>query len=64
MPFGANGWHTTPGDYPWPYAAPGPMTDAERFMFETCGFLVVPGALSPAGAARRVVRNPRQSDAT
>jgi ectoine hydroxylase len=31
-----------------PIAKPGPLTDAERFMFESAGYLVIPGALSPA----------------
>lgn len=30
-----------------PLAKPGPMTDVERFMFDTAGYLVIPGALSP-----------------
>jgi ectoine hydroxylase len=30
-----------------PLAQPGPMTEAERFMFDTMGYLVIPGALSP-----------------
>ncbi len=29
-----------------PIAKPGPLTDEERFMFETCGYLVIPDALS------------------
>ncbi len=29
-----------------PIAKPGPMTERERFMFETTGYLVIPGALS------------------
>ena len=51
MPAGPHGWHAAPGTAPLPYGAPGPMTPAEHFMFETCGFLIVPGALSPAVAA-------------
>lgn len=30
-----------------PIAQPGPLTDRERFMFESTGYLVIPGALSP-----------------
>ena len=30
-----------------PIAAPGPLTDEERFMFETFGYLVIPDALTP-----------------
>ncbi len=30
-----------------PYAKPGPLTDRERFVFESTGYLVIPGALSP-----------------
>jgi hypothetical protein len=29
-----------------PFAKPGPLTDAERFMFDVTGYLVIPGALS------------------
>ena len=31
-----------------PIAQPGAMTDAERFMFDTFGYLVIPDALTPA----------------
>jgi ectoine hydroxylase len=34
-----------------PLGRPGPMTDLERFQFETAGYLVIPGALSPEEAA-------------
>jgi hypothetical protein len=34
-----------------PIAQPGAMTDAERFMFESTGYLVIPGALSEAETA-------------
>jgi ectoine hydroxylase len=43
-----------------PMGTPGPMTDLERFQFDTAGYLVIPGALSPdetkacLGAARRL----------
>jgi ectoine hydroxylase-related dioxygenase (phytanoyl-CoA dioxygenase family) len=30
-----------------PFGAPGPLTDMERFLFDTAGYLVIPGALSP-----------------
>jgi ectoine hydroxylase len=30
-----------------PIAKPGPLTDAERFMFEATGYLVIPDALTP-----------------
>jgi len=30
-----------------PLAAPGPLSDEERYLFEVAGFLVVPGALAP-----------------
>ena len=30
-----------------PYGRPGPLTDAERFVFDSLGYLVVPDALSP-----------------
>ncbi len=30
-----------------PIAQPGPLTERERYMFETCGYLVIPGALTP-----------------
>jgi ectoine hydroxylase len=29
-----------------PTGAPGPLTEMERFLFDTCGYLVIPGALS------------------
>src|SRR5689334_20211466 len=31
-----------------PLAKPGPLTDAERFLFDVTGYLVIPGALSAA----------------
>lgn len=34
-----------------PMGKPGPLTDMERFLFETMGYLVVPGALSPEEVA-------------
>ena len=34
-----------------PFGKPGPMTEHERFMFETTGYLVIPGALSPEEVA-------------
>ena len=37
MPFGKHGFYAPPGEAPLPYGKPGPMTDAERFLFETCG---------------------------
>src|SRR5262245_879907 len=30
-----------------PIAKPGPLTDEERFMFDTFGYLIIPGALTP-----------------
>ena len=30
-----------------PLAKPGPLTDAERFLFDVTGYLVIPDALSP-----------------
>jgi hypothetical protein len=52
MPFGKHGWFSTgAGDAPLPYGTPGPMTAAERFMFETAGFLIIPGALCEAEVA-------------
>ena len=36
-----------PGVAPLPYGKPGPMTDMERYLFETTGLLIVPDALSP-----------------
>ena len=35
-----------PGQAPLPYGKPGPMTEAERYLFETTGLLIIPGALS------------------
>src|SRR5689334_13971740 len=29
-----------------PYAQPGPLTDLERFLFDTAGYLVIPDALT------------------
>src|SRR5579871_4209534 len=29
-----------------PFAAPGPMTEQERFLFDVAGYLVIPDALS------------------
>ena len=40
-----------PGVAPLPYGKPGPMTDAERYLFETTGLLIVPDALSPEETA-------------
>lgn len=37
-----------PGAAPLPYGLPGPMTDTERYLFETTGLLIVPNALSDA----------------
>lgn len=37
MPFGQHGFYAPPGEAPLPYGKPGPMSPAERFMFETCG---------------------------
>jgi len=34
-----------------PLGKPGPMTDVERFLFETTGYLVIPDALSPEETA-------------
>ena len=34
-----------------PIAKPGPLTEEERFMFETFGYLIIPDALSPAEVA-------------
>lgn len=34
------------GPSPSPLAAPGPLSDLERFMFESWGYLVIPGVLS------------------
>ncbi len=31
-----------------PLAKPGPLTELERFLFDTAGYLVIPGALAPA----------------
>jgi ectoine hydroxylase-related dioxygenase (phytanoyl-CoA dioxygenase family) len=42
-----------------PIARPGPLTDHERYLFDVCGYLVIPDALTPAeveallAAARR-----------
>ena len=30
-----------------PMGSPGPLTEMERFLFDTAGYLVIPGALSP-----------------
>ena len=35
------------------------MSTAERFMFETCGFLIVPDALSPAEVAACTAASPK-----
>eukprot|EP01046_Picozoa_sp_COSAG06_P055445 COSAG06_NODE_10193_length_1728_cov_5.473039_2_plen_192_part_01 len=40
-----------PGVAPLPYGKPGEMTDAERYLFETTGLLIVPDALSPEETA-------------
>lgn len=40
-----------PGVAPLPYGKPGPMTDTERYLFETTGLLIVPDALSPEETA-------------
>lgn len=37
MPFGTHGFYAPPGEAPLPYGKPGPMSAAERFLFETCG---------------------------
>jgi ectoine hydroxylase len=34
-----------------PLGQPGPLTDLERFVFDTAGYLVIPGALSPEETA-------------
>jgi hypothetical protein len=34
-----------------PIGSPGPMTEKERFLFETSGYLVIPGALTPGETA-------------
>ena len=34
-----------------PIASPGPLTDVERFMFESSGYLIIPDALSPQEVA-------------
>jgi hypothetical protein len=34
-----------------PLANPGPMKDEERFMFDVCGYLVIPDAISPEETA-------------
>jgi ectoine hydroxylase len=46
-----------------PLAKPGPLSDEERFMFETFGYLVIPNALSPVETQACLDASQRAHDA-
>ena len=64
MPFGQHGFYAPPGEAPLPYGKPGPMSPAERFMFETCGFLVRAAPTPTLGPRDGGARDPTQLQLT